>query len=249
VSREDSSARIRALVLLLRTLNDPYESVPSLRLASQPGPAPSGRVPCSCARTVDARFGKDWRGAFDCPLCHGSGFRPLNAVLDAPQEDSDPKGHVYDPMTYGADRSGKQKPMLAVAKGSDPVEEERFPWERRHRSYAYLSRALDYLRTVDEVAWYYLTAAYCEGRYGFEGDEPRVGFAAGLACVRGLSFLERRMPVPLRLPAELQERFEADERTRQVLAQRRNGKSLSAIGRESGRSRRAVARSERRSVA
>jgi hypothetical protein len=244
---ESADVRIRKTVALLRTLNDPYESVPSLRLASQPGPAPSGRVPCSCARTVDARFGKDWRGAFDCPLCNGSGFRPHSLKLDLPGEDSDSKGHVYDPMTYGADRSGKQKPLAAVKRDEEP--QERFPWERRHKSYAHLSRALDYLRTVDEVAWYYLSAAYCEGRYGFEGDEPKLGFAAGLACVRGLSFLERRMPVPLRLPAELQERFEADERTRQVLAQRRNGKSLSAIGRESGRSRRAVARSERRSVA
>lgn len=242
---ETAASRIRAIALLLRHRDDPYPGPRNLHLASQPGPAPSGRVPCSCGRQVDARHGQDWRGAFDCPLCEGSGFRNRHAVLDVPGEDSDAKGHVYDPMTYGADRSGKLKPQVAAKRDEEP--EERFPWERRHRVFKQLERALEALRDSHEPRWRLLLAADCEGRYGFdETGEPNLGFKAGMERWAALSFVERRMPRPLKLPAQIQERFEADERTRAVLREREKGKSLSAIGRESGRSRRAVARSERR---
>lgn len=246
---ETAAERIRKITYLLRSLNDGYERTKGLHLASQPGPAPSGKVPCSCVRRREEHWGVSTTGDSSCGSCGGTGWRRRIHALDGDAETERlQNGRVvlYDEYVYASDRWARPKPLPVERKLSDEPREEGFPWERRHKAFTHLSRALEALRDADEPAWRQLLAAYAEGRFGFEGNEPRLSFDAGIRCTWALGFLERRMPKPLPLPASLQELYEADERTRKVLAGRANGKSLTQIGRESGRSRRAVARSERR---
>ena len=107
---------------------------------------------------------------------------------------------------------------------------------------AYARRALDALRIANEPAWQTVTAAYVEQRYPLEDGEPVLAATPGLRALFGLSFVERRIPVPFRLPAGLQQQLDMLERERKVRSALRAGKSKRRIAREQGVSMRKINR-------
>lgn len=241
-------------VLLLRARNDPHQAVKILRLASQPGPAPSGKVPCSCARVKDVLTNgvtvKTLVGDPSCLNCGGDGFRKarreFGELIGSRPVESDEKGRLFDPYTFGADRAGKLRPPPEPEKLREPVEETD-PWTRRPRIFTRLERTLDALRVRDEPAWYYVVTAYCEGRYGFRDAaevEPCLGFRAGMYATAGVRFVEVRLPDPIPLPGSLQQVYE--EREREALVKRGKGKSVTRLASDLGVDRRSVRRAERR---
>lgn len=198
-------------------------------------------------------------GRTGCALCHGAGWRRRLVLLDGKGE-RDAKGITYDPYTYAQDREEAPRrrrttgaeprqsmtmreldralnrlaatwPALATGDEPPPLD---YGWaearRRRDRcsSYPALDQALGALRIADEQGHDLLLAVYCEQRYG---QPPVLGPTAVRACYHALTFIERRMPVPIELPVQ----WAATD------AHRVKAKTIGAL-REAGRTPRQIAR-------
>lgn len=82
----ERTVRVR---ILLESLDDPLPSVRGVALASQPGPAPSRRVPCGCTPRQLPPSGS-------CLLCEGTGWRlPIPGF--GPDREQRYDEYLYDP--------------------------------------------------------------------------------------------------------------------------------------------------------
>ena len=178
-----------------------------------------------------------------CLVCGGTGFRGRDRRLDKPDENQTARADSTTRTHLGRTRAGAARVLLELRKiGAERKPDDRELFERRRKRLRYARRAMDALRIANEPAWQTVTAAYVEQRYPLEDGEPVLAATPGLRALFGLSFVERRMPVPFRLPAGLQQQLDMLERERKVRSALRAGKSKRRIAREQGVSMRKINR-------
>jgi hypothetical protein len=159
------------------------------------------RVTCSDCLAND-------RAMFGCETCRGRGYTIERRQVDPYASDQEVRPYGFDGSYIEGlqwrDREislmGTQlAPPRTEADLLEEANERPYGWEvARERmyeqfDYAAIDVALELLRGIDDAACHSLHALYV-----YRWVEPSAGYES--ACERGLSFLDERLPHPLRAP-------------------------------------------------